>query len=256
MTCVKSSGPRRGGPGPSDAANCYHFGPVKRSPKYIVSDERAFIYFVVPKVACSSLKTALLPLFPDIDPGPDFEREVREDTFAYRVHDLFARAGHQVNQRRLLKGFEKGRYDGYFKFAFVRNPWDRLLSCWKQKLAPGGPGLAKEEYAEERLQGGISFSEFVEAVCRIPDEEANPHFRSQHVAVCGPSGEVMADFVGRFERLEEDFSRVASEIGAVPSLPRLLASGRGSYRDYYDGRLARMVGERFSADAEIFGYRF
>jgi hypothetical protein len=39
-------------------------------------------------------------------------------------------------------------------------------------------------------------------------------------------------------------------------LPHLLPSGRGDYRDFYDGRLAAMVGERYRLDAEIFGYSF
>ncbi len=225
-------------------------------PKYIVSDEHAFVLFVVPKVASSSLKASLLPLFPDMDPGAGFERELRDGTFAYRVHGLFA--PHQVNQRRFLKGLDKGRYDGYFKFAFVRNPWDRLLSCYSQKLAPGGQGLNKKEDAGEGLRVGMSFAEFVEAACRIPDEDANPHFRSQHLTVCGPSGEVMADFVGRFENLEEDFAHVARKIGASHlQLPHLLPSkGSRPYREFYDGRLAELAGERYQLDAEIFGYSF
>ncbi len=230
-----------------------------RSVNCIVSDERAFAYLPVAKVACSSIKTALLPLFPDVDPGPNFEREVRDGAFAYRVHDLFARSDHQMHRRRFLRGLHKGRYEGYFVFAFVRNPWDRLLSCWKQKLAPGGQGLKRTEYAGERLYLGMGFPEFVEAVCRIPDEDSNHHFRSQHVVVCShyPEKRVLADFVGRYENLAEDFGRVAARIGLEAGLPHLLPSGRdAAYQEFYDRRLAALVGERYRLDAEIFGYSF
>ena len=71
----------------------------------------------------------------------------------------------------------------------------------------------------------MTFKEFAEAVCRIPDEESNPHFRSQHIVICddGPGKGILADFVGRFENLEEDFGIVAKRLGGLWLL--LLAFG-------------------------------
>jgi hypothetical protein len=233
---------------------------VWRTSKYIVSDEYAFVYFVVPKVACSSIKTALLPIF-DVEAGPEKDLEVSEGTFAYRVHGLFGGSEYQVDKRQLVKGF-RDSYRHYFKFAFVRNPWDRLFSCYSQKLAPGGQGLGRERYAGQRLRVGMSFSDFVEAVCQIPDEEADPHFRSQYLTVCGNRrrGRILANFVGRFENLEEEFAFVVDKIGANGielRLPHLLSSNDShSYRDFYDRRLARLVGERYQRDTEIFCYSF
>lgn len=104
----------------------------------------------------------------------------------------------------------------------------------------------------------MGFEEFAENVCKIPDESANPHFRSQHVVVCddGPKKHILADFVGRHDRLAEDFAVVARTVGLDAELPHLLASARGDYRDFYDERLAAMVGERYRTDAEVFGYSF
>jgi hypothetical protein len=108
----------------------------------------------------------------------------------------------------------------------------------------------------------MSFQEFAEAVCQIPDEEANPHFRSQHIFVCdeGSGKNLLADFVGRFENLEADFEYVTKRIGIDAQLPHAAdtSSIRSSrpYRDFYDEKLARMVGERYREDIEIFGYSF
>lgn len=217
--------------------------------KYIVCNKPAFVYFSVPKVACSSIKTALLPLFSIED------REAHPADRASGIHALFDHAGHQIGKAQLLE--HRNYYRGHFRFAFVRNPWDRLLSCWSQKLAPGGQGLGRERYNGERLWVGMSFPEFVNAVCHIPDRNADPHFRSQHTVVCGngPRKRVLANFVGRYERLEEDFSKVAERLGADLRLPRLLVSERPrSYQDAYDDQLAHRVGERYQRDAEIFGY--
>jgi len=223
---------------------------------YIVSHEHEFVYFIVPKVACSSIKTALLPLF---DSDVSEEELVREDGIP-AAHRLFKTSPHSINKRRLLKGIKKDHYSGYFKFAFVRNPWDRLLSCYLQKLAPGGQGLNRYDFGGVELQYGMPFAEFVEAVYQIPDEEADRHFRSQHITVCGPDDMILADFVGRFENLEADFAHVVRKIGASHlELPHLLPSpsrGARSYRDYYDDETAERVGERFRKDVEIFGYQF
>jgi chondroitin 4-sulfotransferase 11 len=228
---------------------------------YVVSQEHRFVYFIVPKVACTSIKTALTPLF-DLDASEEalIREDSRVDGIPREVHRFFRARHHSINKRRLLRGLQRGHYDGYFKFAFVRNPWDRLLSCYLQKIAPGGQGLGRYDYGSIQLRYGMPFPEFVEAVHQISDEEADRHFRSQHTTVCGPDDKIMADFVGRFENLEEDFAHVVGKIGASHlELPHLLPSkarGARSYRDFYDDETAERIGERFRKDAEIFGFSF
>ena len=229
--------------------------------KYIVHDEHKFVYFVLRKVACTSVKTAILPLF-DLDPTP-FE-VTRGDGTRVRVHRLFNTSGHQIGKEQLLEGLDH-EYRDYFKFAFVRNPWDRLLSCYFDKVVRKSvpPFLLESAVsADVEFYANMPFAEFVEAVYQIPDEKANPHFRSQHLKVCGPDGEPMADFVGRFENLREDFTRVTEEIGApgleLPERNRKSVSKRGSrhYREFYDERLKNLVHKRYEKDVETFGYSF
>lgn len=227
--------------------------------KYIIHGERRTVYFVIQKVACTSIKTALLPLF---DLNVERFEETRSDgSRVILVHKLFDRSLHQVDKDELLGG----GYGDHFKFAFVRNPWDRLVSCYSQKIAtvPQNPKFKRPNLnppGEERFYSGMPFAEFVEAVHATPDEKANPHFRSQHTVVCDPQGQIMADFVGRFENLRDDFARVAEKIG-VPGLDlphRLKSKSRKSrhYKDFYDERLKRLVAERYETDIETFGYSY
>ncbi len=213
------------------------------------------MYFVVQKVACSSIKTALLPLFNFKENGSGLVRE--DQTTA--VHPLFTGSRYQLQDKEFLDGFIEGRYDGYFKFGFVRNPWDRLVSCYLQKLDPEGQHTRKR-YLGLVLSENASFRQFAEAVCEVPDEEANSHFRSQHVVLYDEYGKVLPDFIGRFENLWGDFALVGEKIGAphlkLPHLtPSLSRKGR-HYRDFYDAKLVEKVGERFHKDIELFGYSF
>jgi len=230
--------------------------------RYIVHDERKFVYLWVQKVASSSVKAALLPLF-DLDPTP-FEMTRKDGTRHFVVHKVYKASDYQIGKEQLVARLEH-EYRDYFKFAFVRNPWDRLLSCYLDKVVRKNvpPYLLKNALsAGVEFYANMPFAEFVEAVYRIPDEKANPHFRSQHLTVCGPDGEPMADFVGRFERLREDFARVAEEIGSpeleLPERNRKGTSKRGSshYREFYDERLRNMVHKRYEKDVETFGYSF
>lgn len=225
--------------------------------KYIVSDEYRFIYFVVQKVACTSIKTALAPLFGIDTTGTEIPREDRAPRFV--IHELFDKSGHQINRRQLISGLE-GPYKGYFKFAFVRNPWDRLVSCYRDKLVGDGLGLSLPNDVDVRLYRGMRFAEFVEGVHKIPDNKADPHFRSQHRVVCGPGRDrlILTDFVGRFENLQADFQTVAERIGApelrLPHILRSTGKKSRSYTAYYDGRSKQLVSQRYRKDINTFGY--
>ena len=241
---------------------------IGRQAKYIISDRANFVYFVVPKVACSSIKTALLSLF-DLD--AEGGAPVREDdALDLDVHRLFAGSGYQMNKNQLVRRMNRGEFGGHFKFAFVRNPWDRLVSCYANKVMaakatefgePPFRNLPSEKGS--RLYKGMPFAEFVETVYEIPDEESNMHFVSQYRVVCGPGEDrqVMADFVGRFEDLAADFAVVAEKIGGSKRLElphKMRSANRESrpYTEFYDDRLRELVRERYRDDVEIFGYSF
>jgi hypothetical protein len=230
--------------------------------KYIVSDDQEFVYFVVQKVACSSIKTALLPLF-GMNTPKRFEYTRKDGSTGLRIHKLFDRSDYQIREEQFIAGLND-QYREYFKFAFIRNPWDRLVSCYSQKLSNvNGPGLKLPAESNVELYRGMPFAEFVEAVYTIPDSEANPHFQSQHMVICGSGRDkpILADFVGRFENLKADFEVVAKRISGSQQLqlPHILRSRNRQFRPYtefYDRRLRDLVYERYQEDIEIFGYSY
>ncbi len=158
-------------------------------------------------------------------------------------------------------------YPGLFTFTFVRNPWDRLVSCYRDKI--GGEvddftGFSEEAgvaYCLARFDeftAGMSFEAFLRAVAAIPDERADAHFRSQNTFVRTKAGKLGVDFIGGFERLQDDFAHVVRQVGLPSSaLPRLQAAKTAvNYVDYYDVELRKLVARRFRDDIDTFGYEF
>ena len=68
---------------------------------------------------------------------------------------------------------------------------------------------------------------------------------------------MLADHVGRVERMQESYDEIAQQLG-IPSsrLERVNATKRNSYRDYYDQQLIDGVARLYARDLELFGYQF
>lgn len=141
-------------------------------------------------------------------------------------------------------------YHDYFKFAFVRNPWDRLVSCWQNKV------LKKNyfDFPDPQYKTMQSFAGFVEWVEGCEIDSADLHLRSQSALIDLDN----CDYLGRMETFEEDLHNVFKFIG-LPNNSRNnsnLSSGRKRYQDYYSADLIQRVANIYQKDIQIFGYRF
>jgi chondroitin 4-sulfotransferase 11 len=153
-------------------------------------------------------------------------------------------------------------WDSCFKFAFVRNPWDRLVSWWSlidNARAYIDPANPPNKFFGYVLARAGSFGEFI-ARCtdEIVDSDGRKHiFRNQIDYLVDDEDSVIVDFIGRFERLQEDFDEVSRRLGRAPAeLPRLNASEHAAYIDYYTSATAETIGKLYARDIEAFGYRF
>lgn len=157
--------------------------------------------------------------------------------------------------------FPYREFSAYFKFAFVRNPWDRLLSAYNF-LRGGGMYEGDRAWAERYLSPYADFNDFVERGLRSKEVINRAHFMPQYRFLCPPgSRRILVDFVGYFEDLEEDFAYVRSRIPGSSRQPlgrRNTAGGRGGidYRDCYTLRTRGIVGEVYRHDIALLGYDF
>ena len=157
-------------------------------------------------------------------------------------------------------------YPGLFTFTFVRNPWDRLVSCYRDKIvgdvngftAFAASGVAHCLARFSEFSANMSFEDFVRAVASIPDDRADEHFRSQADYVINSRGMVAVDFIGRYETMGEDFAQVARRIG-LPSdirLPHLQAAPKMDYEGFFNAETRSIAAARYSKDVALFGYEF
>lgn len=151
-------------------------------------------------------------------------------------------------------------FAGAYKVGFVRDPWDRLVSIYFHDgftLPPTYYSRTVEgfrAFVYELGQRGLD----TERMYPEPgDWWCHHHFLPQWFFVCDESGEVLLDFVGRFERLRADWKHVCEVLDQDWTLPHLRKSSRnGDYRSYYDDDAAAIVGEVYGRDCELFGYMY
>lgn len=162
-----------------------------------------------------------------------------------------------VHDYRLALG--RSRFDGLYKFAFVRNPWDRLVSSFFH-LKRGGCHDVDKTWADRHLAGYAEFEPFVREWLNERSVYSDVwHFVPMVHFLCLPGRTVPAvDDLGRFETLAEDFNRIGKRLGRDVDLPRINHSPRANtdYQSYYTPETRRIVERVYAADIRTFGYSF
>ena len=147
------------------------------------------------------------------------------------------------------------KFEHFFKFAFVRNPWDRLVSSY-EFLCHGGMNIADAAFFAAYVARYSDFRAFVLEGLSLPEIRAWIHFRPQVDFVCDDAGRNRMDVTGRFEHLAEDFALIASRLGRSGELPKTNMSARADYRSYYNDETRAVVAKLYRADIAAFGYTF
>jgi chondroitin 4-sulfotransferase 11 len=148
------------------------------------------------------------------------------------------------------------RFQRYFKFTFVRNPWDRAVSAYTY-LANGGSAASDEDiYWSQFVTGFDSFDDFVCQWMSADNVTRNALFTPQVVFLKDSFGQLSIDFVGRFETLQADFNTIALQLGVDAQLPHLNKSRSRPYQSFYSERSQALVAEVYAEDIAAFGYQF
>lgn len=191
----------------------------------IVSDQAKVLFLHIPRTGGTSINNLLLSALPDAKP-------------VLLQHD---------NAQTAPPAFFR-QYADYFKFSFVRNPWERLLSWYSLALSgrryDGNPPLSFEafydRYEEDCVRSG-----------------RKRFFFNQLDYLVDKSGEMVVNKVGRYENYEQDLANILTEQNIpFPSIPHINTTAHPHYRSFYSLGLQRWVAKRCQKDIDFFGYRF
>ena len=185
-----------------------------------------FVFIHIPKCGGNSITS---------DHFRNFSHDLRNENFKY-FKDSY--------ERSLSK----------FSFTFVRNPWDRLVSSYEYLKNGGNCTLDAEDY----LNLFSKYKNFKEMVLNWEEVFFDQiHFKSQSDWICDNDGNIIVDFVGKFENLQQDFDIVCDRM-QIPrkKLPHTNKTNHKHYTEYYDDEIREIVAKKYARDIEYFGYKF
>lgn len=146
--------------------------------------------------------------------------------------------------------------------AITRNPWDRLVSAYRfAKLGRGIGGKVQAGVRNPRQYQVPAFANFDSFVTQWLAQRdvarLDGIFQPQWPFVCNEDGRTLVDHLGRIEDLPPTLEFIRAASGSAVQLEWSNRSGDANdYRDFYTPDLARLVGQIYRRDVELFGYEF
>jgi len=210
----------------------------------ILSYSSGFLFVHIEKAAGSSIQQALGSVA-DAPPNSRLRRRLAWLGPLNRVGGLYRalQFREHATANEVKRCLPAGAYEALFKFAFVRNPWDRLVSRYAHLLR------SKDRNRHGFISSLEKFEDFLQ--WEIQRDSAN-----QYPYVTDARGKQIVDFIGHYETLAADFAKVCARLKIQAELPHANASEHRDYRTYYTPETREFVAKQFQRDIEMFGYDF
>jgi hypothetical protein len=183
-----------------------------------------------------------------------------------------------------VKDLFKEKYDSYFKFAIVRNPWHRVVSCWKNKCRPDHKTSWPEsifikaendtlaEFVNRIVNGEFTEGpntwvwDSIEKKSVQRDRYVKELYDPNNINWYGDERHVLSqatqipddvDFIIRLENFQEGLDIVCDKIGVRrEEVPCRNQTKPYSYTECYDDKTRQIVAEKYKEDIERFKYKF
>ena len=200
----------------------------------MIDNENKFFFIHIHKTAGTTIEKAFTPS------AGNFENEVpHKHQTAYGMKKRFPK-----------------EWGEYFKFSFVRNPWDWLASrfFWQRQFHGQWKDLSFEKFIPLLCLGGKEGSRR-ESLYQGDMLELVRY--GQYPFLSDENNNIIVDFIGRFENLQADFNKVCDKIGVShKQLGLSNTSKHKHYTEYYNDYTEKLVREKYAIDIETFGYKF
>jgi dermatan 4-sulfotransferase 1 len=149
------------------------------------------------------------------------------------------------------------RRSSHFCFSFVRNPFDRLVSAYNNKLIENDTlSTAMQRMGLERH---MPFRRFLEVVVATADADLDVHLLPQSSILC-IDGVPVPGFIGQMEAMADHWQLLRRRMrqAGLPALGKLPSknvrrAGESDLTDHFsDENLISLARERYREDVELF----
>jgi len=206
----------------------------------LISHKQKFIFIHIYKNAGTSITKALMPFA-----AKKWQVAIDKALNKLNFHPRFGPRPFpsHTTASEMINALGKERFESYFTFAIVRNPWDWQVSLYKYMLKN------KDHHQHEFVKGLGSFDAYIRWRCQ-------QGVKFQRDFIYSQNDKLLVDYVGKFERLSDDFQEICNRIGVSASLPKLNVSNEKPYKQYYTTETEEMVHHAYDVDIKFFGYEF
>ena len=154
--------------------------------------------------------------------------------------------------------FGKEAFNSYFKFAFVRNPFTKLVSAYEfMRAGAYGPNNKENAKNVEIVRRFKNMEEFVMEYLTPDTAKEIRQFRPQYYYLCDSDFNLMVDHVGKFEDIQKEYDFIRNKIGTGEPLQKLnvTKSKKDSMQHYYTSNdMIQKVISIYEKDFELLGY--
>lgn len=208
---------------------------------FFVARQHALAYLQVPKAACTSLRAAICLLnHPELDP-----QLVTRDEWI-----------HEHREMNDILGPDAPELSQIFRFTFVRHPYGRFVSFYRNKIADADSPAVARRFGKQGFSVGMSIDAALEVIEATPVHQLDPHLIPQ-VDLVYRGGPSLVEFIGRVERLAEDVKVVENRAGISLNLPHLNRAAGGGVeraREFLTEAARARLQRIYQRDFERFAY--
>jgi hypothetical protein len=216
----------------------------------MIVHELKTIFIHIPKTAGISLTHAIMSHVV----GHDTSGEIGHLSNDLKIRfDLRGKQKHKQARDYVPADISQKLWDEYYKFAFVRNPWDRVVSeyHWRHERPSEKHKPPKDfdeflKYCEKRLSVNRNSSRDIYWT----------HGQTQKSYVTNLKGEIILDDIFKFEDMNNSIQIISEKLGFPIEMKKHNSSKHRDYRDYYNERTKSIVKRLYYEDIELFGYEF
>jgi hypothetical protein len=206
----------------------------------IISHKHKFIFIAIPKTGTHSFRFALRKQLAEGD-----DEQVSLLVHKKSSYSEIAGIPHgHIDALTIRQVVGEEIWKSYFKFACVRDPWERFVSFafFRHK--------DNKDFQTDPLK-------VMKGILSTPVTPDRIMVKPQYQFISDEKGDIIIDHICRYEDLQGSYNEVCEKIG-IPSeiLEKVNESDHSAYAGYYDDKLREMVKRIYEKDIALFGYTF